>query len=240
MSSGGPGALKAIVFDVFGTVVDWRGAIIAEGAEWGRAKDLKVDWAEFADRWRSGYPTAMEKVRRGDLPWTKLDDLHRSLLEDLLEQFHITGLAEDEKVHWNHVWRRLTPWADAVEGLSRLKRKFVIAPLSNGDFALLTNMAKTAGLPWDAIFSAELVRRYKPDPEVYLSAVDLLGLAPAEVMMAAAHVGDLEAAAKLGLRTGFVSRPEEFGPGRRADRAAPGDFDIVAADIVDLARQLGA
>lgn len=232
-------APKALVFDTFGTVVDWRGSIAAEGAEWGKAKGLKIDWAHFADRWRAGYGPSMEKVRKGQLPWTKLDDLHRMVLEDLLKEFQITGLTEDEKDHWNRVWHRLKPWPDSVAGLTRLKKKFIIAPLSNGNVSLLTEMGKFAGLPWDAILSAELARHYKPDREVYLMAAEILGLKPGETMMAAAHAGDLRAAKALGLQTGFIYRPNEYGPGGRADKASPGDFDIVADSITDLATKLG-
>jgi len=233
-------AVKAAVFDTFGTIVDWRGSIIAEGAAWGKAKGVSVDWARFADRWRAGYGPSMQKVRRGELPWTRLDDLHRMILEELLPEFGLTGLSEAEKDHWNRVWHRLTPWPDAVAGLTRLKRKYIIAPLSNGNVALLTNMAKHAGLPWDLILGAELARHYKPDREAYLTAVDLLGLKPAETMMCAAHRNDLDAARSFGLRTAFIHRPKEFGPGKKADTANPGDFDVVAADVLDLATQLGA
>jgi 2-haloacid dehalogenase len=233
-------APKALVFDTFGTVVDWRGSIIAEGAEWGKAKGLTIDWAKFADRWRAGYGPAMNKVRKGELPWTKLDDLHRMILDSLLKEFNITGLTEAEIDHWNRVWHRLKPWPDSVAGLTRLKKKYIIATLSNGNVALLTNMAKHSGLPWDTILSAELAKHYKPDREVYLCASDLLGLKPEETMMVAAHIGDLKAAHGCGLRTGFIHRPNEYGPGGRADKAQPGDFDVVAADIVDLAKQMGA
>jgi len=229
-----------LVFDTFGTVVDWRGSIIAEGMAWGKGKNLKVDWARFADRWRDGYAPAMEKVRNGQLPWTKLDDLHRMLLEDLLKEFGMTGLSEAEKDHWNRVWHRLKPWPDSVAGLTRLKKKYTIAPLSNGNVGLLNDMAKNAGLPWDLILSAELAKHYKPDREAYLTAVELLGLKPEEVMMAAAHSGDLTAARSFGLRTGFIHRPNERGPGGRANQAKPGEFDIVSNDIVDLAAQMGA
>lgn len=231
---------KALVFDTFGTVVDWRGSIMEEGTAWGKAKGLKVDWARFADRWREGYAPAMEKVRRGELLWTKLDVLHRMILEDLLREFRIEGLTEEEKDHWNRVWHRLKPWRDSVAGLTRLKMKYIIAPLSNGNVALLTDMAKHSGLPWDAILSAELARHYKPDREVYLMAADWLGVKPEETMMVAAHLGDLKAARSCGLRTGFVYRPDERGPGGRADKASPGEFDVVARDMLDLASQLGA
>jgi 2-haloacid dehalogenase len=231
--------LKALVFDTFGTLVDWRGSIIAEGAAWGKPRGIRVDWARFADRWRAGYSPSMDKVRKGELPWTKLDDLHRLVLEELLKEFGISGLTEEEKDHWNRVWHRLKPWPDSVPGLTRLKKKFTIAPLSNGNVSLLADMGKAADLPWDLILSAELARHYKPDREVYLYAVELLSLKPAEVMMAAAHRSDLEAARSFGLRTGFIHRPNEYGPTRQADTAKPGDFDVVANDALDLAAKLG-
>jgi 2-haloacid dehalogenase len=232
--------VQALVFDTFGTVVDWRGSIIAEGGAWSQAKGLSIDWARFADRWRNGYAPAMEKVRKGELPWTKLDALHRMLLDDLLREFEIKGLTEEEKDHWNRVWHRLKPWPDSVAGLARLKKKFTIAPLSNGNVSLLDDMAKNAGLPWDLILSAELARHYKPDREAYLTAVELLSLKPEQVMMSAAHRGDLDAARSFGLRTAFIHRPNEYGPTRHADTAKQGDFDIVAGDILDLASKMGA
>ena len=231
---------KALVFDTFGTVVDWRGSIIAEGNAWGKAKGVNVDWARFADRWRQGYAPAMDKVRKGELPWTKLDVLHRMILDSILPEFGLTNLTEEEKDHWNRVWHRLNAWPDSVAGLTRLKKKFIIAPLSNGNVALMTNMAKHSGLPWDLVLGAEVARHYKPDREAYLTAVDLLGLKPEEVMMCAAHRGDLQAARSFGLRTGFIHRPNEYGPTRKADQAQPGEFDIVSRDMLDLADQLGA
>jgi 2-haloacid dehalogenase len=230
------GQFKAILFDVFGTVVDWRGSIIREGGEWGRARGVDVDWAEFADRWRAGYAPAMDKVRTGELPWMKLDGLHRLILNRLLEEFRITGLTEAEKDHWNRVWHRLQPWPDAVDGLHKLRERYVLATLSNGNLSLLVEMAKRAGLPWDAVISAELFRHYKPDPEVYLGAAGLLDCDPAEVLMVAAHPGDLQAAANCGLGTAFVARPLEFGPGKAAPVAGPVDFS--ARDFLDLAGQL--
>lgn len=230
---------KALVFDTFGTVVDWRGSIIAEGNAWAKAKRVEIDWGGFADRWRAGYAPAMEKVRGGELPWTKLDDLHRMILDQLLMEFRMMPpMTDDEKDRWNRVWHRLKPWPDSVAGLTRLKKKFIIAPLSNGNISLLTDMAKNAGLPWDLILSAELAKHYKPDREAYLTAVDLLGLRPDQVMMVAAHIKDLEAARSFGLKTGFVHRPNEYGPERQADNASPGQFDVVARDILDLASQL--
>jgi 2-haloacid dehalogenase len=195
--------MKALLFDIFGTVVDWRGSIIEEG----KATGMNIGWARFADRWRAGYQPSMSKVRNGELPWTNLDQLHRTLLDGLLKDFRIEHLSEEEKDHLNRVWHRLKPWPDSIAGLKRLKKKYIIAPLSNGNVALLTNMAKRAGLPWDLILSAELARHYKPDPEAYLVSVSLLGLQPAEVMMCAAHTSDLVAARACGLRTAFIHRP---------------------------------
>src|SRR5271165_1064643 len=231
-------SVKALVFDTFGTVVDWRGSIIEEGNAWGKTKGITVDWARFADRWRAGYAPSMDMVRKGAMPWTNLDHLHRALLEDLLEEFHIEGLSEEEKEHWNRVWHRLKPWPDSVAGLTRLKKKYTIAPLSDGNVALLADMAKHAGIPWDLILSAELARHYKPDREAYMTAVDLLELKPEEVMMCAAHVTDLTNARSFGLRTGFIHRPLEYGPTRKADDARPGEFDVVSANIEDLASKL--
>ena len=231
-------APAALVFDVFGTVVDWRSTIIREGEEIGREKNLGVDWAAFADAWRSRYAPSMDRVRSGEIPWTKLDDLHRASLEELIEEFGVEGLSGEERDDLNRVWHRLKPWLDAVEGLRRLKRRHLIAPLSNGNVALLVNLAKRAGLPWDLILSAELVRHYKPDPETYLMAPDLLDLHPEEVMMVAAHPSDLRAASESGLKTAYVPRPLEFGLGKEAD---PPDhnFDLVASDFVELDRKLG-
>ena len=234
--------VKACVFDTFGTVVDWRNSIIAEANKWGAAKGLNINWTEFTDRWRLGYRPAMDKVRKGEIPWTKLDDLHRMILDDLLKQYKIEGLSESEKTYWTHVWRRLKPWPDSVAGLTRLKKRCIISPLSNGNVALMTNLAKFGGLPWDVILGSDIVRHYKPDRETYMSAPFYLDLRPEEVMMCAAHVGDLKAARSFGLRTGFIYRPSEYGGGPVGvpDKAKPGDFDIVSTSIVDLAQQLGA
>jgi len=236
------GTVKACVFDTFGTVVDWRSSVIAEATRWGEAKGLNVNWAEFADRWRMGYRPAMDKVRKGELPWTRLDDLQRLILDDLLKNYRIDGLSEEEKTNWAHVWRRLRPWPDSVEGLARLKNKYIISPMSNGNVALMVHLAKFGGLPWDVVLGSDLVQHYKPDRETYLSAPLYLDLKPEEVMMCAAHVDDLQAARSYGLRTGFIYRPNEYGGGPAGvpDRAKSGDFDVVAASIVDLAQQLGA
>jgi 2-haloacid dehalogenase len=233
--------VKACVFDTFGTVVDWRSSVIAEATGWGKTKGLKINWVEFDDRWRLGYRPAMEKVHKGEIPWTKLDDLHRMILDDLLKQYKIEGLSEEEKVNWAHVWRRLKPWPDSVQGLTRLKKKYIISPMSNGNVALMTNLAKFGGLPWDVILGSDLVQHYKPDREMYLSAPFYLDLKPEEVMMCAAHAPDLRSARSYGLRTGFIYRPNEFGGGPVGvpDKAKPGDFDVVSTSIIDLAQQMG-
>jgi 2-haloacid dehalogenase len=231
--------VRALTFDVFGTVVDWRGSITAEGRKLGRRKRIAADWAAFADAWRAGYRPAMDRVRRGELPWTNIDGLHRMILEELLARFRVEGLTEAEKADFNRAWHRLAPWKDSVSGLRRLKEKYVIATLSNGNLALLTNMAKHGGLPWDCVLSAELFGHYKPDPEAYLGAARLLALKPEEVMMVAAHKEDLDAAARAGLRTAFVRRPMEFGDPAKKDVSPEPRFDVNARDFVDLARQLG-
>jgi 2-haloacid dehalogenase len=233
--------VQACVFDTFGTVVDWRGSVIAEATSWGKAKGLNINWAELADSWRMGYVPAMEKVRKGEIPWTKLDDLNRMTLEDVLRQYKIEGMSEEEKTNWAHVWRRLKPWPDSIEGLGRLKKKYIISPLSNGNVALMITMAKVRGLPWDLILGSDLVKHYKPDREMYLSAPFYLDLKPEEVMMCAAHIPDLQAARSYGLRTDFIYRPNEYGGGPIGvpDKAKPGDFDVVSESIIDLAQQMG-
>jgi 2-haloacid dehalogenase len=233
-------AVQALVFDVFGTVVDWRGSIIREGELLGQRKAFSVDWAEFADRWRAGYGPSMNKVRSGELPWTKLDDLHRMVLDELVVEYGLTSLSEAELQQFNQAWHRLSPWPDAIAGLLRLRNEFVIAPLSNGNVSLLLNMAKNAGLPWDTILSAELSRHYKPDPEAYLKAAELLSLEPGQVMLVAAHPSDLRSAAAAGLRTAYVHRPLERGPERPTVPPARDEFDVFAEDFMDLARLLGA
>jgi 2-haloacid dehalogenase len=233
--------VKALVFDVFGTVVDWRGSVIREGEDLARTKALAVDWPRFADEWRrDGYVAGMERIRRGELPWMKVDRLHRRKLDELLATYGVSGLDEAEIAYFNRVWHRLSPWPDAVPGLARLRERLIIAPLSNGDVALLTNMAKARMLPWDCILSSELFGAFKPDPRVYLGAADLLDLPPAALLMVAAHVGDLRAARSVGLRTASVPRPLEWGPGGPVEPPPDPTFDLVATDFVDLAAQLGA
>ena len=230
--------VRALTFDVFGTVVDWRSTIIREGKAFGYHKGLEVDWERFADAWRAGYRPIMDRVHRGDLPWINIDGLHRLILDELLDRFIIVGLSEAEKEHLNRVWHRLDPWPDAVNGLQRLRQRYVVASLSNGNMALLVNMAKHAGLPWDCVLSSELARHYKPDPEVYQAVAELLGLQPQEVMMVAAHNGDLMAAQAVGFRTAFVLRALEYGPTQTTDLEADPSVDVVAADLGDLADKL--
>ena len=236
-----PGAedIKALTFDVFGTCVDFRGSIIRECRELGKQKGLKVNWSRFVDAWRAGYRPAMDRVTRGELPWTKIDALHRMILEDLLEKFGLGRLTEEERAHLNRAWHRLKPWPDTVRGLKRLKKRYIIATLSNGNVALLTNMAKYAGLPWDCIFSAETFLHYKPDAEAYLGAAEMLDLKPSEVMMVAAHKHDLRAAAACGLRTAFVRRPHEYGRNKGSDLADDPAFTVNADDFNQLAERLG-
>jgi 2-haloacid dehalogenase len=235
-----PVQVKALVFDVFGTVVDWRTSVAAEVQQLAKRKGLTIDGAKFADAWRAGYGPSMNRVRTGDLPWTKLDDLHRMTLDRILGEFNVTSLTDAEKSELNRAWHRLRPWPDTVSGLTRLKKKFTIAPLSNGNIALMTDLAKHSGLPWDCILGAELVRHYKPDREVYQSAAGFLNLAPADVMMVAAHLGDLRAAKAVGLRTAFVVRPLEYGPGGKPDLKGDASVDVSANDFNELAARLGA
>jgi 2-haloacid dehalogenase len=235
-----PASVSALTFDVFGTVVDWRSSLIREGETFGKSRRLSVDWAKFADAWRGLYQPAMEEVRSGRRPWTRLDDLHRESLVRLLGDFAITGLSPAEIDHLNHAWHRLDPWPDAVPGLTRLKRRYVLATLSNGNIALMVNMAKRGGLPWDTILGAEVAHAYKPQPEAYLRSADALGLRPEQCLMVAAHPSDLAAAARCGLRTAYVPRPLEHGPGHGVSAPEPAQpFDVVAGDFVELAEKLG-
>lgn len=229
----------AIVFDTFGTVVDWRSSLTADLTAFGKERGVDADWPGLVDVWRGAYLPSMQRVRTGELPWTRLDDLHRMSLNRLVKEFGITGLSEADLRHINLGWHRLKPWPDAVAGLTRLKRRFIIGPLSNGNVALLTNMAKFAGLPWDMVFGSDLFGHYKPDPETYLGVCRLLDLEPGQVMMAAAHNGDLASARKLGLMTAFFPRPQEYGPHQARDFAADQPWDVVAKDIEDMAAQLG-
>lgn len=227
--------VSVLAFDVFGTVVDWHGSIAREV----EAMNLGVDADRFATAWRDGYWPAMARVRRGELPWTRIDELHRMILDEILVQFEVEGLDEQRRRHLNRVWHRLAPWPDAVAGLLRLKRRFTICTLSNGNLGLLANMAKRAALPWDLILSAEVFRHYKPDSQTYLGVAAIFDLEPAQTMLVATHKDDLRGARDCGLATAFVERPRELGPIDRTDLARDPAFDLHATDFNDLADQLG-
>jgi 2-haloacid dehalogenase len=231
----GVARVKVLAFDVFGTVVDWHGTIAREV----NAMKLNVDGGEFALAWRAGYRPAMQRVMSGELGWTLIDDLHRMILDEILRKFGITHLDEAQKRHLNKVWHRLDPWPDSVEGLMRLKTRYMICSLSNGNIGLLADMAKHAGLPWDCILSAEVFRKYKPDPATYLGVAKVFDVAPHEVMLVAAHHDDLAGARVCGLLTAYVERPLEFGARQPKDVSANPDNTLHAQDIVALAGQLG-
>lgn len=234
-----PPAIKALTFDVFGTVVDWRRSVAREVEAFAHKKDLPIDAASFADAWRDLYDPAMDDVRSGRRPWVKLDVLHRESLLKLLTRLGIEGVSEAEIDDLNRAWHRLDPWPDAVAGLGRLKRKFILATLSNGNVALMVNMAKRAGLPWDVILGAEVARHYKPQPGAYLGTAAFLSLDPGQCMMVAAHPGDLDVAARCGFKTAYVPRPLEYGPGRPLKHESVDAYDWIAEDFLDLANQLG-
>jgi 2-haloacid dehalogenase len=231
--------IKALVFDTFGTVVDWRTTIIRELTELGRRNAIRADWEAFTDAWRAGYAPGMERIRRGQRPWANIDVVHRERLIELLSEFEINGLTETEINHVTRLWHRLNPWPDAVPGLNRLKQRFIISAFSNGSFACLVNMAKFAGLPWDCIFSADLVRHYKPDPETYRGVIELLDLEPKEVMIVAAHNYDLRHGRIHGMRTAYVNRPTEHGPHQTTDLRAEEKWDYIVDDLEQLASTLG-
>nr|WP_299380522.1 haloacid dehalogenase type II [uncultured Halomonas sp.] len=228
-------SVKILAFDVFGTVVDWHGSIAREVDALG----LGVDGGEFALAWRAGYKPAMQRVMSGEKGWTLLDDLHRGILDDVLMQFGVTSLSEEQKRDLNRAWHRLDPWPDAVEGLTRLKQRFTICTLSNGNLGLLANMAKRAGLPWDCILGAEVFRQYKPHPDTYLGVARVFDVAPAAVIMVAAHQNDLDSAHALGLKTAYIERPQEFGAANPKDVSASPANDFHAETFLDLADQLG-
>jgi 2-haloacid dehalogenase len=235
--------VKAIVFDVFGTVVDWRSGVAREaGAFLERHKLHNIDPEDFADSWRGYYSPAMEEIRSGRRPFVRLDVLHRENLVKVLEHFSIGAAAvpSAELDELNLAWHRLDPWPDSVSGLQRLKQQFIIAPLSNGNIILMVDIAKRAGLPWDAILGAEVTRAYKPMPEAYLRAAETLALRPDQICLAAAHNNDLAAARECGWRTAFILRATEHGPDQKTDLAPTQDWDIIAGSVDDLATGLGA
>lgn len=226
--------VKALTFDVFGTVVDWRRSIIREGEQIGREKGLTVNWEEFADKWHASYSSLVGEVKNGRRAWTTVDALNRLSLDRLLHEYHINDqFTENEKDHLNRVWHRLLPWPDTIPGLTQLRKNYTLATLSNGNIALLVNMAKYSALPWDCIFSAELVKTYKDDPRVYQMAIHLLGLQSNEVMMVAAHAFDLNAAKEQGMQTAFIWRP-----GEEKQRPHESEYEIVCDDFLALAQIL--
>ena len=233
--------VQALLFDVFGTVVDWRSGIARDAAPFLARHGIAVDPHGFADAWRRRYQPAMEVVRSGARPFARLDTLHRENLDAVLRDAGAdpAAIPDAELDALNRAWHRLDPWPDAVAGLARMKARFIVAPLSNGNVALLLNMAKRAGLPWDAILGAEVAQAYKPAPAAYLRTAEILGLPPAACMMVAAHNGDLAAARAAGLATAFVPRPAEHGPGQTADLTPAQEWDAIAADFGDLADRLG-
>jgi len=231
--------IKALLFDTFGTVVNWRDSVIDDFRSFGRRVGLDVDWEALVDEWKAAYRPGMDAVRTGKQPWTRVDRIYRMKLDDIIPKYGLDRLGEQERTHLNRVWHRLKPWPDAVAGLNRLKRSYVIAPLSNSDLDCLVNMAKHAALPWDVIFCAEIFRHYKPDPEVYLGAISLLSLEPSEVMLVAAHNYDLRAARTHGMATAFVPRPTEYGPSQTTDLEPEEAWGIVADDFEALASRLG-
>jgi 2-haloacid dehalogenase len=233
--------VKALAFDVFGTVVDVRGSLLRELTEFGNRQGVTADWASFADAWLSGYTAAVADVRAGRRVWEPVDAMNRSNLDRLLVERGLGSVADAERVSLNDSWLRLSPWPDALEGLRRLRGRFRVVTLANGNFALLRGLAAAVGLPWDEVLSAEGVKRYKPDRAVYRMAADQLRLSPDEILMVAAHKYDLAAAATEGMRTAFVPRPLELGPGGQPDEPSSDDgFDLVVDDFIDLAAKLGA
>ena len=232
-------SVGALFFDVFGTLVDWRAGVAREAERILRPLGYRLDWLAFADAWRDEYQPAMEEVRAGHIPFCKLDLLHRRNLDRILPRFGISGLGEDAARELNLAWHRLDAWPDAPRGMARLKRRFVLAPVSNGNISLMVDLARRNGFPWDAVLGAETAGDYKPKARVYLSACEALDLPPGSCMMVAAHTTDLLAAAKVGLRTAHIARPNERGPGKgEAKPHAP--VDVATADLEDLAVRLGA
>jgi 2-haloacid dehalogenase len=232
--------VKALLFDTFGTVVDWRGSVTRMGERLGAQKGIEgVDWEAFARAWRAGYRPGMMPVISGERPWTPIDVIHRERLEEILLTYCIAdNFTDDEKTNLNLMWHRLDPWPDTVPGLLRLRRAYTIGPLSNGSTQLLINMAKRAGIPWDLILSSDVTRAYKRDPRAYQGAIAALAMEPGEVMMCAAHNDDLEAAREQGMRTAYINRPTEYGPDQIKDFEATSNWDIITDHIGGIADAL--
>ena len=233
-----PSGIKVLAFDVFGTVVDWRGGVAAEMAAIAKERHLTVDAPAFADGWRSKYLPYLSRIRNGEMPWQVLDGVHRASLLELVRELSLQSLTEADVARLVHAWHHLPAWPDSAEGLSHLRSRYVLTTLSNGGMAHLVDLNRAALLPFDCVLSVELVRTYKPDPRVYRLVPDLLAVAPQESMMVASHPYDLAAAAGQGMRTAFVRRPQEWGTGKPEKLDI--SVDIVADDFLDLASQLGA
>jgi 2-haloacid dehalogenase len=229
--------IKALVFDVFGTLFDWRTSLIDSFGAFGVERAIEADWPALVESWREAYGPSMDRVRRGALPWTNLDALHRAAFDELAPRFGLEGLGEDDRATCVRFWHQLNPWPDVRPGLTRLRERFVLGTLSNGNVALLIDLARHADLRLDAILSAEIFHHYKPDPETYRGAAELLGVSPGELMLVAAHNADLHAAAACGLRTAFVARPE-WGPRQISDLSVEDGIDLAARDLLDLEAKL--
>jgi 2-haloacid dehalogenase len=234
--------IKALIFDVFGTLVDWRTSV-ASHAKTLLSAQHSIDWLAFADAWRDQYQPSMQKVRSGEIPFCSLDTLHLINLNRVIQDFSLKGIDENTKQELNLAWHRLNAWSDTLEGLTRLRERFVIAPCSNGNISLMIDLARHNRFHWDAILGSEIAGNYKPNPIVYRASVKALGLGPNEVMMVAAHTSDLKAAAEQGLKTAFIARPLEHGPKGsknhpQAETQALTSVDYSATDLLDLAKQL--
>ena len=230
--------VKAILFDVFGTTVDWRSSIIEELNRFGDEVGLNADWSMMADMWRAGFRELQGRIARGERAWITMDQIHREVLDGMLRDLGATDLSEESVAHLNRAWHRLRPWPDTVEGLTLMKRDHIVGTLSNGNLSLLVSLAKYGGLPWDCVLSTGMFGTYKPNPEVYLGAVRMLDAEPGDVMMVAAHAYDVDGARKAGLSTAYVFRPDEFGPGKGEDPGDTSRFDIVTSSFTELAERL--
>jgi 2-haloacid dehalogenase len=240
MGQGDTDGVEALLFDVFGTVVDWRTSLQKRFERFGREHNLQADWTGLVDDWRAAYQPSLGRVRGGERPYVTLDVLHRESLDALLPRYGLGNVTEGDRQQMACAWRWLDPWPDVVAGLTRLKRKYVIGTLSNGGLGLLTDLAKFAGMPWDAVLSADLFQHYKPDAAVYLGAAELLVRPTSALMLVAAHNYDLAAARSHGYRTAFVARPAEYGPRKKADSAVEGQWDDVVTSLEELAQKMGA